>query len=626
GVMPHEFSFPYGEVKAWVVIQPNIDTWDRGYRNFMPVVRLADAVEAEQVQAQLQNTYRAISERHYADYDREPYVTVEPIREALMFLDDMIHPLLGMLTVASLFVLLIICTNIANLFLVRATSRQREVAVRAALGAGRLSLVRQLLAEGLVLALAGGGLGVLLAHWLMQLVGPVIPEGLYRVGDFTVDTTVLAFSLVVSVATVLIFALPPALQSLKTDLNLALKEGSAGAGTGVRARRAQSVLVTAQIALAVVLLVSTALAVRSFANMDEIDPGFEGQNVLTMGLLLPSASFGETTQVADFHDELLARVEALPGVESAALTAPLPMNFEQWSLRFEIEGREDPSGTQRGAALQYVSPGYFGTTGISLLAGRDFEARDGLDAPRVAVINQTMAQQYWPEASPLGERLRYERGDETVTATIVGVVEDTKRIFLNDESDEMVYLSQTQYPYRSPWLLVETTGDPLAMTPAVRESIWSLRDQLPLSQVRTLEQVVDQSLQPWSWSALVLGVFSIFALLLASIGIYGVVAYAATQRTTEIGIRMAMGAQPRDVMRFVMGKALLLTAIGVGIGTLAALALNRAMASMLYGIGSADPLAYLVVLVALGTVTLVAALGPARRAARTDPSLILHYE
>lgn len=626
GVMPADFKFPFGGVKAWVVVQPHLDKWGWDYRNFMPVVRLGPGAEREQLQAELESLSQGIWSEHYAGETGEPYVNTAPLREALLFLSDMIHLMLVLLTVANIFVLLIICTNVANLFLVRAINREREIAVRAALGAGRLSLVRQLLVEGLVLALVGGAFGVLLAHWLLTMAGPLIPEDLYRVGDIGIDGMALLFSLLISVLTVASFALPPALRAAKADLGLALKEGSSGTGASVRTRRSQSALVVAQVGLAVVLLVSTLLAVRSFANMDGVDPGFEPENVLTMGLALPSASFPEGEQVAEFHRDALGRVESLPGVQSAAFTSPLPMNFETWGLQFTIEGRDNPSGDQLNAGLQYVSPGYFETMSIALLGGREFSDQDDLDSQRVAVVNQSMAERFWPEGDPIGQRLRFESGGSEVVASIVGVVADTKRIFLNDDEEAMAYFSQTQSPRHTPYMVIKTAGDPVSMTASVRDQIWSVRPNLPLSAVRSMQQVVDESLRPWRWSALILGAFSVFALILAGIGIYGVVAYATSLRTTEIGVRMAMGAQPNDIFRFVLRQALILSGIGIVLGGLVSVMMTRMMASFLFGIGSTDPSTYLAVMATLGSVALVAAMAPAMKASRTHPSVALRYD
>jgi len=626
GVMPADFNFPYGGVKAWVVVQPHLDEWDWDYRNFMPIVRLKPGVERGQLAAELDSLARGIWSEHYAGETGEPYVTVAPLREALLFLADMIQLMLVLLTVANIFVLLIICTNLANLFLVRAINREREIAVRAALGAGRLSLVRQLLVEGLVLALVGGAVGVLLAHWFLTLTAPLIPEDLYRVGQIGIDGAALLFSLLISVLTVASFALPPALRAAKADLGLALKEGSSGTGASVHTRRSQSVLVVTQVGLAVVLLVGTLLAVRSFANMDGVDPGFEPEHVLTMGLTLPTAGFPGSEEVAAFQRDALEQVESLPSVESAAFTSPLPMNFETWSLQFTIEGRDNPSGEKLDAGLQYVSPEYFDTMGIAVLSGREFTDRDALDTPRVAIINQSMAERFWPNQIPIGQWITFESNDDEIRASIVGVVADTKRIFLSDEEEAMAYFSQTQSPRQTPYLVVKTAGDPLAVAASVRNQIWSVRPNLPLSAVRSMQQVVDESLRPWRWSALILGVFSAFALLLAGIGIYGVVAYATSLRTTEIGVRMAMGAEPRDIFRFVLRQALILSGIGIVLGGLLSAVITKMMASFLFGIGASDPVTYLAVMATLGTVSVVAAMAPAMRASQTHPSAALRYD
>ena len=626
GVMPEEFNFPYGGVKAWVVIQPGLDRWSRDNRNFMPVVRRQDGATATQVASELDAVFQNIVQQHYPDEQGNALVETENLRTALLFLSDMIQMMMMILLIASGFVLLIICTNIANLFLVRSLQREREVAVRAALGAGRMSLIRQLLTEGLVLAIAGGLLGVLTSYWSLPLVGQLIPEDLYRVGEIGIDAAALAVGLFVSLLTTFLVALPPILQTFKTDLTVSLKEASAASLGSVKARRSQNFLVVSQVGLAAVLLVGTALAVRSFTKMQSANPGFNEENVLTMGMTLPRASYPNDSQVLDFHHAVRDRLESLPGVQSVALTAPLPLNFESWGLQFTIAGRDNPTRDKLDAGRQYVTPGYLESMGISLLQGRDFSTEDTPEGVRVALINRTMAERFWPDADPLGQQLRFESGEDEESATIVGVVADSKRMFLSDDNDALVYFSQEQRPRYGNYLIVRTQGDPLAMTSAIREAVWGIRPNLPLFEVRSMAEVVDQSLKPWKWSALVLGAFSIFALLLAGIGIYGVVAYAASQRTGEIGVRMALGADPGVIRQMILKKALILTGIGLGLGAVVSLALNRAMASFLYGVGVSDPMTYAVVLLILGGVSLLAALVPAQKASRTDPSVALRYE
>jgi len=625
GVMPADFNFPFGGVKLWIPVQPADEAFSRENRNFMPVGRLQEGATRAQAASALEITFQAIQQQHYSG-ERVSETTLVPLRQALLFLFDMVRLMMILLTVASGFVLLIICSNIANLFLVRAIQREREVAVRSALGAGRVPLVRQLLAEGMVLAVAGGALGCLLAYWALGLAAPAIPEDLYRVGEIGVDAGVLLFSFFVSLVTVAIFALPPAIQTFKADLGLALKDASASTQGSLKARRSQNILVVSQIGLAAVLLIGTSLAVRSFSNMRDIDPGFDADQVLTLKLQLPKASFPDREQVAAFHEQLLSRIEALPGVESAGWTAPIPMNFETWGLSLTIDGREQQAGEEILAGEQFVSPGYFTSMGIRILQGRSFRRQDSLAAPRVVVVNRTMAERFWPGQSAVGERIRYEQSGEEVVASIVGIAADTKRMFLNDDEQTLVYLPQTQRPVRGSYLVVRADSNPLALTASVREQIWALRSSLPVSEIRSMRRIVDDSLKPWRWSAMMLSGFSLFALLLAGIGIYGVVAYATTQRTGEIGVRMALGAQPADILRLIMKKALLLAGIGVGLGAVLAFVLSRGMASFLYGIHSGDPMTYILVLLTLAVVAVGAATAPALRAARIDPGVALRYE
>ena len=625
GVMPREFNFPFGGVKAWEPVDSSDPRWDSEYRNFMPVARLATGVARQQAGSEVEGLYAAIRGESYPD-DTASVAVVEPLRTSLIFLFDILSMSMVLLTVAAGFVLLIICTNIANLFLVRAIGREREVAVRAAIGAGRAPLVRQLLAEGVVLALVGGGLGAFLAGRLLELAKPSIAEDIFRVGEIGVDGPALAFTLVVSLVTVFIFALPPALQTLKADLTLSLKDGSSAALGSVKARRSQSFLVVSQISLAAVLLIGTALALRSFTKMQDVDPGFRPANVLTLDYVLPSASYPESEQVGGFNRGLLERIESLAGVESAALVRPLPLNFESWGREFLIEGVDEPGGERHFANEHYVSSGYFSTMGIPLLEGRDFDQRDTGSTQPVIVVNRSLADRHWSNRSPVGQRLRmFDDGEETV-ATVIGVVGDTKQIFLNDDSDTQIYLPQAQHPLRSNFVVVRTRAEPLGMTAEVRDQFRALHPGLPLTAIRSMDQVVEESLRPWSWSAVTLGAFSLFALLLAGIGIYGVVAYAVYQRTGEIGVRMALGAEPFEILSLVLKKALTLAAIGVTVGGVAAFALSRAMSSVLYGVGASDPLTYATVLLVLAGVAVVAAMAPAVRASRVHPGVALRYE
>jgi putative ABC transport system permease protein len=625
GVMPPDFNFPFGGVKAWVPIDAHDARWDREVQSFMPVARLQPDIALGQAEAELASLYTDIQQQHYPD-NQHIGTQVKPLRESLLFLYDMVRLMLALLSVASAFLLLIICTNIANLFLLRAITREREVAVRAALGAGRMSLVRKLLAEGLVLALVGGALGALMAFWLLRVLAPVIPEDLYRVGEIGLDGSALVFSLLVSLVTVAVFAVPPALSAFKADLTLSLKDAGSSTQGSVKARRSQDFLVVAQVAVAATLLVGTALAVRSFINMRDVESGFDLDQVLTVQMTVPKTAYPESVQVAEFHRQVLERVGSLPGVESAAFVQPLPMNFETWDVEIEVEGRDQPDGRKPSVGEHFVSSEYFAAMGMPLLRGRTFGDQDDLEAPTAVIVNQTMADRFWPGGSPLGERIRYEQAGEEKVATVIGVVGDTKRMFLNDDDQAIAYFSQSQRPYRGNFLVVRTSGDPLAATAEVRGQIWSVRSNLPLSAIRSMRQVVDQSMRPWTWSAMILAVFAAFALFLAGLGIYGVVGYAASQRTSEIGVRMALGAVPRDILRLILKKALTLAGVGVTLGGVAALGLSRAMGTVLYGVGANDPATYGLVLIVLGAVAVVASLAPAVQAARVDPAIALRHE
>ncbi len=624
GVMPKDFNFPFGGVKMWVPLEIDTQRFDREYRNFMFVGRLKPGATPAEAQAELETLYGQIQQEYYPE-DIEYGVSLVPLRQALLFLFDTLQLMFLLLTVAVGFLLLVVCANVANLMLTRAVGRQKEFAIRSALGAGRGRLVRGLLTEGVLVALAGGALGVGLAYAIIGAFGPNFPEDLYRVGEITVDGMALIFTLAVSLVTALLFCLAPSLQTSSPDLSGNLKDGLFAGG--LKGRRLQSFLVVSEVTLALVLLIGSTLMLQSFLRMQHVDPGFLTENVLSLEMHLPDAKYGDDQQVEAFYRQVLERVRTLPGVESAALVHPLPLNFESHSREFTIEGRPPATPDERLAArLHQVSPAFFETMGIPVLQGNGFSERHHQDTVPVVVISRSMALRFWPDTDPIGQRLRWKVGDEELLASIIGVVGDTKEMFVHEESPAIIYSSQFQEPQRRNFLQVRASGDPLSLVASVRGEIWSVEPSLPLSAIRSMEEVASESMMPWRVVSIVLSVFGAAALTLAAVGIYGVMAYAIAQRTREIGIRMALGARAADVLRMALRHGMLLTFIGVGVGLAASFGLARAMASILFGVGAHDPLTFVGVTIGVVAVALIASYVPARRATRVDPIVVLRYE
>jgi predicted permease len=525
-------------------------------------------------------------------------------------------------------VLLIACTNLANLLLARASARRKEVAVRLALGASRLRVVRQLLTESLLLSLAGGAAGLLLAFWILALVVAYRPPMELPLWiETSVDWRVLAFTLLASLATCLLFGLAPALQATRTELVPALKD--AGAQVGRSRSRLRAALVVAQVTLSLVLLVAAGLTARALARLRAANPGFEVEGGLVMSFDLGLQGYDEA-RGREFQRRLVERVRAVPGVREASLTDLLPLSLNYSSTNTYVEGQPPARGANvPNPMAASVGADYFSAMGIPLVAGRGVEERDGKDAPRVVVVNETFARRFWPGADPareaVGKRLSFE-SDQGPWVQIVGVARDGKYWTLAEAPQMFVYVPLTQSYDSSVTLVARAQGDPRALVPAIREEVRRLDPTLPAFDVKTLSEHMGVSLFPARVAAALLGAFGLVALLLAAMGVYGVVSYAAAQRTREIGIRVALGAQTRDVLRLVAGRGMLLVGVGLSLGLACALALTRFMEGLLYGVSATDPVTFALVVLLLGGVALLACLAPARRAAKVDPVVALRYE
>jgi putative ABC transport system permease protein len=589
------------------------------------VARLKPGVTAVQADAELKTIESRLgqdSPRFNKGYSAEAV----PLREQFV---GNVRPALWILLGAVGFVLLIACANVANLLLSRAAAREKEIALRTALGARRSRIVRQLLTESVLLALLGSTLGLGLAWWGIQALVAISPRDLINLQGVGLNLTVLGWTLAVSLLTGLVFGVAPALEATRVDLNDTLKEGGKGAGgQSARSRGLRSALVVAEVALALVLLASAGLMVKSFGQLRKIDTGFDTDNVLTMVLRLPSGKYGDDPKVINFFRQALERVRAIPGVGSAGMVNFLPLYGGLGSSTgFTIEGLPaPPPGEGPGANVRVADSGYFGAMHIPLLRGRNFNGYEDAEARHVVLVSQSLADKYFPGEDPLGKRIKVFMAENPVPTEIVGVVGDVRYDSLTDEAEPTVYMPHPELTYEFMTLVIRTSGDPAEITPAVRRELAAIDADQPVSDVRTMNQVMADTVARARFNTLLLGLFAGLATLLAAVGIFGVMNYAVTLRTREIGLRMALGAQPGRVLLLVLRQGLLLTLAGIGVGLAGALALTRLMSGLLFGVGATDPATYASIVLLLAVVSLVACYIPARRATRVDPLVALRYE
>ena len=633
GVMPPNFIFGR-PTDVFVPIGSLVDRMMmmRGnHPGIYVLARMKPGVTAEGALREM----KAIAARlaaQYPDSNTGNSVALQPLGE--FFVSDVRPSLLILLGAVGL-VLLIACANIANLLLARAASRGREIAIRTALGASRWRVVRQLLTESVLLSLVGGGVGLLLALWSVDVLRGMAAGNLPPTADISLDASVLLFTLAVSLVTGLVFGLAPALQASRTDLNTSLKEGGRSQTGGAGGQRLRSALVVAEVALSLLLLVGAGLLLKSFVRLREARLGFEPRGLLTMQVSRTVGKGQTPERAAAYFDELAERVRALPGVKAVTYAAGMPQ-LGAPETTTGVEGRpEPPPGKKPQAVLYVTSPGFLDAMGTRLLRGRFFDERDTHGSQRVAVVDEEFARALFPGEDPVGQRLQGFEAENVPPAVIVGVVEHVNNYGLNapEPVRPQLYYAFKQIPEQflpevlgGIYVAARTAGDPAALAPAVRREAQAIDPAQPLYRVSTMEEVVAQSIATQKLSTTLLAFFAAVALALAAVGIYGVMSYSVTQRRHEIGIRMALGAQPRDVLRMVVGRGMVLTLVGLGLGLAGALALTRVMSSLLYGVSATDPVVFAAVPFALAAVALVANLVPARRAMRVDPMVALRYE
>ena len=625
GVMPADFDFPKG-VELWAPLTPAPGGWteQRGFRVLRAMGRLKPGVSIEQAQSEMDGIARQLAEE-FPKENKGYGVTGIPLIKSIF---GNARPALFILLGAVFLVLLIACVNVANLLLARAATRQKEIALRLALGASRVRLIRQLLTESVLLALAGGTIGLLLASFGVEYLVTLAPQDIPRIASVGVNAKVIMFAFAVSFLTAIIFGLAPALSVSKPDLNEALKEGGGKSQGGARSKRLREMLVVSEVALAVVLMVGAGLLVRSFNNLQRIDPGFNAENVFTARVALVQSKYPEGAQQKAFFEQLLERVKTLPGVESAAVVLMRPLSGTVgWDPPFAVEGQTPEEQTANPYSnYEAISPDYFRTMGIPLVRGRDFNNQDRGDATTVVIINEMMARKYWPGEDPVGKRLKFGKANSNAPwLTVVGVVKDVRyREWDAVRPDIYVpYLQNSEY--RTDFV-IRTKANPLSLTESFRREVYALDKDQAVAAVTTMDELVSSALARPRFNTLLLSIFAALALSLSAVGVYGVMAYTVTQQTHEIGIRMALGAQVRDVLRMILGQGMKLIVIGLVIGVAGAFALTRLMASLLYGVTATDPLTFTGVAGVLAVVAIAACYIPARRATRVDPMVALRYE
>ena len=630
GILPASFHYPDGSPRQDIWISAAQDPLfgpllrRPGVRALGGIARLKPGISVAQAQAEM-NTIGARLAKEFPAQDSGFTIRIQPYRQAVV--GNVKSALLILLGAVGL-VLLIACANIANLLLSRATSRAQEIAVRIALGAGRARVIRQLLTESALLGLLGGVVGVLLAVWSVWILRPFLPAEVTQINSIHIGGSVLVFALALSLAAALAFGLAPALLATPSNLQTNIKEG--GARGGQRGgRRVRSFLAIAQISLAMVLLVAGGLLIRSFALVTKVDPGFDPKNVIEAEISLPQFQYSTPQQWTTFSNELLARLHAQPGLQDSALAAPLPMDRQgEAAFAFSIVGNSPlPPGKSTAADYATVSPDYFRVMRIPLLRGRFFSEQDSPSNPKVALISETLARRYFPNQKPIGKQMKFGfPPNSDVSREIVGIVGDVRDESLGRKPGPMMYVPFAQAPLYGGEVVVRTSLDASSVAAGIRQATHAIDKDLPVTDIESFPDALGESISQERFRTYLLGSFSAIALVLAAVGIFGVISYSASQRTHEIGIRMALGAQRRDVLLLILGQGAKLALFGLGLGVVVASLLTHVMTSLLFGVSATDPVTFTATAIVLFGVALVASYIPARRAMRVDPMVALRYE
>ena len=626
GVMPARFQFPTEDNDVWVPIAfTQKEAANRGRHYLQVVAGLKPGITLAQAQAEI-STIATRLQQQYPETNTDLGAVITPLHEHLV---GDIKPALLILLGAVGLVLLIACANVANLLLARAAVRQKEIAVRVALGARRSRLIRQFLTESIALSILGGIVGLTIAYAGLIILKTFIPENISQARAIAIDYKVLGFTLLVSIATGLIFGLAPALQSLRFNQIETLKEGGRDAATGGSGKRLRGLLVVAEVAISLILLIGAGLLINSFLRLRNVDPGFRAENLLTMKIVLPEPKYERMVRRTAFYSDLIQRVQSIAGVRSAAVTTNLPLYRQGNSIAVNLEGKpEPPPGQELIVVTRIVSPTYLDTMGIPLLKGRQLTDQDADKSPNVVIVSETMARRYWPGEEAVGKRLSIGRVESPEDwFQVVGIAKDVKQFELNADSKPQMYLSYRQAGFFDAQdLVVKTDVDPGSMASTVRKAVAEIDKDQPVSKIRTMEEILGDSIARQRFSMLLLAIFASVALVLAAVGIYGVMSYSVAQRTHEIGIRMALGAQTAAVVKLAVGYGLKLVGAGIVIGLLAAFVLTRVMSTLLFGVTPTDPTTFALISLLLVAVAAIASYIPARRATKVNPITALRYE
>jgi predicted permease len=620
GVMPQDFYFSTRIVELWVPFSAAKQELNRALGNTNVMARLKPGVNLRQAQAEV-DTLAGQLEQQYPENNKDKGMRVVPLQEDLV---GNIRPALLMLLGAVAFVLLIACGNVANLQLTRAMARQRDIAIRMAIGASRGRLVRQLLTESITLSLMGGLLALLLAYFGLKSLVSLTTDRMPRVNEAAIDVNVFVYTLLLAVSVGVLFGLVPALQASKPDLGNLIKEGGASM-MGPSRRHIRNILVIAEVSLAIILMVGAGLMIKSFTRLQQVEVGFDPKNILTMGVFLSPTRYKEPEKQAAFYQQVLQHIEATPGVKSAGANIGLPFSGAGIFISFAVVGRPENPEAQLAANYRAISPNYFKTMGIPLLRGREFEERDSGQAAGVAVVNESFAERYFPGENPLGKFIDIGDGFET-PRQIVGVVGDAKSKNLTTAAAPEMYVVNQQRPWQWTSFAIRTNSDPHNLASAIRRAVWSVDKDVPVNDIKTMEEMIGQTVAEPRFYTIMLTIFAGVALVLATVGVYGVVSYSVSQRTHEIGIRMALGAPQRTIINMVLRQSMMLAMIGVVGGVAGAFLLTRVLSSLLYTVSTTDPLTFVLIPVALAIVVLIASYVPARRASRVDPLIALRSQ
>jgi putative ABC transport system permease protein len=623
GVMPAGFQFPDDKMDVWVPFGP--DSSARFFQNravhfIFGLGRIKAGVTKEQAASELATIFSGIQQQH-AKEDAGHIVTIAPLQERIT---GNVKPALYVLLGAVIFVLLIGCANVANLQWARAASRGREMAIRVALGASRWRVIRQSLVESLLLAFIGGALGLLLAMWIVTWLLLHLPEGFPRAHEIGIDTAVFAFTFGVSLLTGVVFGLAPAIQAARSDVNDALKSGGKGSiNSGARLRRG---FVVAEVALSLMLFIGAGLLIKSFWRLTNVNPGFQPDHLLTLHVSLPEQKYKEDAQVIEFFRNMPERLSTLPGVKAVSAVNRLPISGGDPHGELTIEARTFAAGEAPGVSYRRILPNYFRAMGVPLLQGREFDDRETGGKPDVVIVNQKMAQSYWPDGDAIGKRIKIGPPQNEPWLTIVGVVGNVNHTGLDAEPDFATYEPHAKRPWSEMTLLVRTIGDPLSLAGPVQQELKTAEKDILIEDVVTMNRRLDLSVAPQRLNMVLLATFAFIALVLATAGIYGVMAHSVSQRTPEIGLRMALGAQLHDVMKMVLRSGMWLALLGIAIGLVGAFFLTRLMSKLLFGVTPTDAVTFASVAAILFVVALLACYIPARRATKVDPTVALRYE